>query len=732
MSENNKQLCRFCQRQMRLTYYCEGCGASCCSDCLIEERIDYYVCNDCNSKSIEILDSEGRKACKDCNGENIIKVSQPIKSCPKCHSHRIINIYEKKEELEQKFLEIIKNLRLFVDPLRELINKMNVLREKVKKARDPPIRCYHFPRMEADLLALFKLFIQVKNDLLEKMNVHLHHLAINKEYFFNIYDQPSSNITIIEGILENLNRSYESISEFVKNKINTITENIESHQINLQFIDKISVYFSTYKAFLSLAEAEKPVFAINAKLINGLNNQEIFRKKRGILFVTNLDLSFVHEFGTLKKKQELILKAPVNDLTRIKEKGKVFKKLYMEFAYGKYEFSLPTNAVKKVIEYIILARTFDETVKKSIESAKKLNEIEVNLDDLTNFIEEGINSFFSLKCIYNKKIEVDQRKNYYKDINYNEKIAQNINYHPNPPQYRGFMNEPQYNSYQSQDMSNSFPKKPFYPYPNYNQVPLNSQHYREGTFPPHARDPRIQPFENPSYPGYPVNNMRQAIPPNYNENGFNFQNLFNPNRFQNYEPQRYNNPYCNQDSDLEEKNLLMKKLEQAQKYSQRFPNQNYDFNNDLSRPPILNKENDSWFDQNVNLHNRQRSFQQFNKNHLSDFFKQNNAPMIDPYAPMIDPYASKEDLFEENRENRKKMQELKKEKYSLKETLKKLEAKFDSGILSEVEYFRKFKNFHKELYSINTKIESLTDKLKKKEKFLKKNKRNFNDKRYGF
>ncbi|MHA1492334.1 MAG: hypothetical protein ACTSRI_22110, partial [Promethearchaeota archaeon] len=161
------------------------------------------------------------------------------------------------------------------------------------------------------------------------------------------------------------------------------------------------------------------------------------------------------------------------------------------------------------------------------------------------------------------------------------------------------------------------------------------------------------------------------MPPNYNENGFNVQNLFNPNRFQNYEPQRYNNPYYNQASDLEEKNLLMKKLEQAQKYGQRFPNQNHDFKNDLFSPPILNKGGDSWFDKNVNLHNdRQRSYQQFNKNHLSDFFKSK-------YVPMIDPYASKEDLFEENRENRKKMQELKKEKYSLKETLKKLEAKFD-------------------------------------------------------
>ena len=143
------QVCRFCQRYVQLTYYCEECGANCCSDCLHEKKVDFYTCQECNSKNIEISDSEKKKTCRDCGNENIIKVNQLLKSCPKCGSHKIINIYEKKEELEKEFLELIKNSRLFINPLREALDKLYILQQEIKNARDPPIRCYHFPKMEA-------------------------------------------------------------------------------------------------------------------------------------------------------------------------------------------------------------------------------------------------------------------------------------------------------------------------------------------------------------------------------------------------------------------------------------------------------------------------------------------------------------------------------------------------------------------------------------------------------
>ena len=118
----SEQVCRFCHRYVKLAYYCQECGSSCCSECLHEKKVDFFTCQDCKSKNIQVLKSEKKKVCGDCGNDNIIKSNQRLKSCPKCDSHQIVNIYEKKEELEKKFLDLIKNSRLFIQPLKEILD----------------------------------------------------------------------------------------------------------------------------------------------------------------------------------------------------------------------------------------------------------------------------------------------------------------------------------------------------------------------------------------------------------------------------------------------------------------------------------------------------------------------------------------------------------------------------------------------------------------------------------
>jgi len=649
MSEQNLQLCRFCERNVKLAYYCEDCGASCCSDCLNEEKLDYFVCQDCDSKNIEIHKSEGIKFCKECGSHSINKISQHTKSCPKCHSHKIINIFEKKEGLEQKYLELIKKTRNFINPFQEIINKLNALRYRIKNARDPPIRCYHYPRMESELLALFKLMIYVKNNLREKISIHFRNLSLNREYFFELYAQPNSNIRIIEEILENLYRSYDSINEFINKNIEIIAEKFESFQKQLEFIDKINNLFLSYKRFLNLANEEKPVYAIRAKLSNGLNTQDAFRKNKGILFITNFDLSFIHEHGVIKKKQDIIFKAPVNDLINIREKGRLFKKLYIEFSYGKYEFSLPSKSISNILEYIILARNFDKTAIYDRESAVRLQEIELDIQDLANQIEEGINSFFSLKCQYNKNMNFSQ--NIRHETEYNRLYNQNI-------------------SFQNNQI----------------QAPFTGSLWQQN----HIEDPRCQ--------------ERNQIDP-----GFYSQNLYAPNKFQNYESGRYSDSDgfgrfrgYKDIPDIHEKNILMKNLEKVQKYGQKPYSNNNNFNG------INNFRYDD---------PRGVNFQNFNKNHLSDLFNSDNHQVnrFHPYSP---------ELYDDDDEKHKNLLDLKREQFSLKETLKKLDAKFDQGIISEVDYFRTFKNYQKEIYLIDKKVRALSEKISQ-EKSLKRNKRYF-------
>ena len=688
MSEHHFQICLFCQKNVKLAYYCESCGTSCCSDCLHEDKIKSFVCQDCESTNI--TDS----VCQDCDSTNITQKTHLLKSCPKCNSNQIVNIYEKKEDLEKSFLELIKNSRGFITPLRDLLGSLYQLKQKVMDARAPPVRCFHYPTMELDLLALFKLFIYAKENLIEKIRNFIQHLSLNKEYFFDIYAQQNSNIKIIEDILENLTRNYNSIKSFIANNVITINTSIETLSKNLNFIDKITFYFTNYLKFLNLADEEKPVYAIYAKLSNGLNTQDKYKKDKGILLITNFDLSFVREHGKRKKKQEGIFKAPVKDLTKVQIRGKIFKKLYIEFPYGRYEFTLPPNSISRVLDYILLARSFDETIVYDKEAAKKLFNIEVGLSDLTNFIEEAINSFFSLKCQYNNVKPNNGMANYGQ---VSQALNQNPNYVPNISQ-----NQPFYNSYQSRNPRD--PNLPYYPNPNYQNLHGNPLFYHRNN-------------NNPGDLNHYYNNVPNNAPPIYNQNEFFLQNLIDNNRIQNYKPTSFNNGFGNPITNAEEKNLLMRKLEQLQRYGKIFPrippNNSHNFD-------VL--KNDPAYYEQIENSRHMPQYHDYSKNHLSELF---NRDSISNYPNETSrPYSKRH-----SKSRRKKMFDLQKEKYSLEETLKALDSKFESGNISEIDFFKNFKNLQKEIYIIEKNIEVLDDDMEDEE-FLRNRSKEIDKKRY--
>jgi len=621
-----------------------------------------------------------KKHCKDCGSENLIQSSQLLRSCPKCHSKSIINIFEKKEELEKSFLNLIKNVRTFMDPLNDLLTTMYQLRQMIKNARAPPIKCFHFSNLEPDLLALFKLFVYAKENFHEKITVLFKNLSLNKEYFFDIYAQPNANVVIIEGILENLTINYESIKEYVSNNVKTISSSLEIIKKNLKFIDKITHYFETYKKFLNLAEDEKPIYSIYAKLANGLNTHDKYKKSKGVLFITNFDLSFIQFSGKLKKKKQTIFKAPVDDLIKIRILGKVFKKLYIEFPYGRYEFTLPPNSINKVLDYIVLARNFEETIKFDEEAAQKLDDFYIDLNEITAFVEETINSFFSLKCQYNsqyQKIENQKGTQYFPNI-------PNHQLYDFPPQIQ---NNPYQNSFNRNPYESS--KPPMYS----RDYPPNFSMYQQESSPENLEDYNLYRNGNRG----PPHNTQY-------DNRFIPQTIFNPQRIQNYESLRHpSSPYNAYNPNFDEKNVLMKKLEQANRtspYDQREKYPSYDY------------------EMGSNIYSDTRFYNDFSKNHLSELFDSQEFPgnmgkMPKRYTKQV-------------REKQKKMSELEKEKYGLDETLKALDTKFEQGVISEVDYFRTFKNLQKQVYAIDQKIESLGQEIEE-EKF---NLREIEGKRY--
>jgi len=110
------QVCRFCQRYVQLTYYCEECGTNCCSDCLHEKKVDFYLCQECNSKNIGPPDSDKNRVCKDCGNEYY---------CQHCHNLTLVNPKELKAEILADLNEIAIT-----------INNHELTRMKVRKWKD--------------------------------------------------------------------------------------------------------------------------------------------------------------------------------------------------------------------------------------------------------------------------------------------------------------------------------------------------------------------------------------------------------------------------------------------------------------------------------------------------------------------------------------------------------------------------------------------------------------------
>lgn len=163
---------------------------------------------------------------------------------------------------------------------------------------------------------------------------------------------------------------------------------------------------------------------------------------------------------------------------------------------------------------------------------------------------------------------------------------------------------------------------------------------------------------------------------------------------------------------------ILEKINKIDEKNSSYPNQvNI---NDINGRNSRNISNPIDFQRNNNLNNRY-TFQDYQKNHLSQFFDLNDASLRNPNQI--------NNAFNESfDENKKKMIELKKERYSLKKTLKELETKFENGIISDVDYFRTYKKLQKDIYSIEKKIEKLKEDLNE-ELFLR---RNYHKSKYTF
>jgi len=258
----------------------------------------------------------------------------------------------------------------------------------------------------------------------------------------DIFSQSHDNISVIEGILANLNYEQQTLADFIETNLKKINESMQEIENKLDFIEEIQNRFQKFCNIIDFTRNEKALYALKCKMSKGYNLKTELSNKRGSLLISNFNIYFVHEYGVIRKKANLLFKITHDEFKRIKIIGTLRKRLYMEFVYGRYYFAVNSAKRNNVIDYIENARIFDENHIYDLESANELIAIKLTLKDLHDFIEQNISFLLSLICNQN---------NFYQPLPYNSinQSEYNLNHgqnyrfaNPNPNYATGYHRAP--------------------------------------------------------------------------------------------------------------------------------------------------------------------------------------------------------------------------------------------------------------------------------------------------
>jgi len=315
---------------------------------------------------------------------------------------------------------------------------------------------------------------------------------MNKNYFVDISKQSNTNIPIIAGILENLNHEHKSLSVFIENNLKKISEKIQEIDAKIEFLEDIRKNFLKFNEIIEFTRDEKALYGLRCKMARGINPMNEYSNEKGTLLISNLYIYFIRENGLLKKRVEFIFKIPHEEFKRIEITGKVRKRLYMEFVYGKYFFAINSSKRNSVIDYIENARVFDENQKYDFESGKSLMLIKLDIKDLIDLIETNISYLLNLKCNQNLNYLPGYQVNY--EDNYNRPQQSHYPQQTYPQPSRNLQNQNNFNynennvlmrnlgDYQGSSNSQYPPNLPPNTYQNQNPASFRPNHFQRNNY----------------------------------------------------------------------------------------------------------------------------------------------------------------------------------------------------------------------------------------------------------
>ncbi len=380
--------CEYCDRMAPVSYYCETCHAVFCVECLQTPAHQERVCGSCGSNVI-LRDGNGLEFCQVCKSQHVDQIYRSLKVCPSCHSPTAIKIEQKKQTLVQQFYTEIQESRQLLNPVNEMVNRFNNCRQKLLLLRTQTPTSKHFPSLEPELVKVGILIEQIKLGVKERVQIFFQNVQRSRDFFQEQLMRPQ-DIPIVENTLLGVEAEEKELTRYIERCFMKVNEDLETIKARLNFIEEIIERFRPHLHLVDLKRQERPVFAMECTVKGGQQLDQEIGKKSGLILLTNQKIYFIHAHGMRKKKSDVLFQAAVSELENAEVRGRVFKNLHLEFNTGHYKLALEKDDRLKLLQYIEVARTFDEKNKIDQEKTQELNQLRLSGRDVRQVIEEQI------------------------------------------------------------------------------------------------------------------------------------------------------------------------------------------------------------------------------------------------------------------------------------------------------------------------------------------------------
>ncbi len=385
--------CIFCN-EAEVAYYCEECRKSFCLKCAQEKNEAYSFCGSCGSKEIQREKDKNSKIiqkCLECGSTYVRTGMKKWKLCPNCNSGMVKSIIDKKVELNKAFTENTRDLIYGYELLQDFTRRLKETRKRLVFLRH---RGYlHYPQMEEKLIFLFQEIVSIKKKVVSRAQQVFNVVQAQLVDFSYPDNWSPYNFPQIQTAIDRIAADINEYKKYLTDLLTKPEEYLEKVIHLVKLLNFHWKHFEEHREKIDSEIGEKPVAAIPRVRYAGSSFLSL-EKCKGILFLTDKRLIFIREKGIRNKSYLKHFEFPLRAL-QFGIEGSIRKKGLFESLQGDIKFSASKNILDAIEKYTELAKNFGLNSIKDETQTKKLETLEITIDDLKNELNRKIQSILT-------------------------------------------------------------------------------------------------------------------------------------------------------------------------------------------------------------------------------------------------------------------------------------------------------------------------------------------------